>query len=46
MTIAELEKTASTLKLNIIKMIKIGQKGHLGGSWRNNLYNFAKLLFN
>jgi hypothetical protein len=46
MTIAELEKTASTLKLNIIKMIKIGQKGHLGGSWRNNLYNFAQLLFN
>ena len=32
MTIAELEKTARTLRLNIIKMIGVGQKGHLGGS--------------
>jgi transketolase N-terminal domain/subunit len=32
MTIAELEKTARTLRLDIIKMIGVGQKGHLGGS--------------
>ncbi len=32
MTIAELEKKARILRLNIIKMIGIGQKGHLGGS--------------
>jgi transketolase len=31
-TIAELEKMARTLRLNIIKMIGVGQKGHLGGS--------------
>jgi transketolase len=31
-TIAELEKIAHTLRLNIIKMIGVGQKGHLGGS--------------
>jgi transketolase N-terminal domain/subunit len=30
MTIAELEKTARTLRLNIIKMIRVGQKGHMG----------------
>jgi transketolase len=30
--IAELEKKAQTLRLNIIKMIGVGQKGHLGGS--------------
>ncbi len=32
MTIAELEKKARILRLNIIKMIGVGQKGHLGGS--------------
>ncbi len=32
MTIAELEKKARILRLHIIKMIGIGQKGHLGGS--------------
>jgi len=32
MTIAELEKTARKLRLDIIKMIGVGQKGHLGGS--------------
>jgi transketolase len=32
LTIPELEKTAHKLRLNIIKMIGIGQKGHLGGS--------------
>jgi transketolase len=31
-TIAELEKKALKLRLNIIQMIGIGQKGHLGGS--------------
>jgi transketolase len=32
MTIAELEKKACTLRLDIIKMVGVGQKGHLGGS--------------
>ena len=32
MTIPELEKTARTLRLDIIKMIGVGQRGHLGGS--------------
>ena len=32
-TIAELEKKSRALRLNIIKMIGIGQKGHLGGSF-------------
>jgi transketolase len=32
MTVAELEKMARTLRLNVIKMIGVGQKGHLGGS--------------
>ena len=32
MTVAELEKKARKLRLNIIKMIGVGQKGHLGGS--------------
>lgn len=32
MTIDELEKKARTLRLDIIKMVGIGQKGHLGGS--------------
>lgn len=32
MTVAELEKIAATLRLNIIKMVGVGQKGHLGGS--------------
>ncbi len=32
MTIAELEKMACTLRLNVIKMVGVGQKGHLGGS--------------
>jgi transketolase len=32
MTIAELEEKARILRLNIIKMIGVGQKGHLGGS--------------
>jgi transketolase len=31
-SIVELEKTAHKLRLNIIKMIGVGQKGHLGGS--------------
>lgn len=30
--IAELEKTARKIRLNIINMIGVGQKGHLGGS--------------
>jgi transketolase len=29
---AELQKTAQTLRLDIVKMIGVGQKGHLGGS--------------
>jgi transketolase len=33
MTIAELEKKSRALRLNIIKMIGVGQKGHLGGSF-------------
>jgi transketolase len=32
MTIAELEKMARMLRLDIIRMIGVGQKGHLGGS--------------
>ena len=32
MTIPELEKKARTLRLDIIKMVGVGQKGHLGGS--------------
>jgi transketolase len=32
MTIPELEKTARILRLDIIKMIGVGQRGHLGGS--------------
>ena len=32
MTIADLEKKARILRLNIIKMVGVGQKGHLGGS--------------
>ncbi|MCJ7449306.1 MAG: transketolase [Bacteroidales bacterium] len=32
MTVAELEKLARTLRLNVIKMVGVGQKGHLGGS--------------
>jgi transketolase len=32
MTIAELEKKACKIRLNIVKMIGVGQKGHLGGS--------------
>ena len=32
LTIPELEKKAHKLRLNIIKMIGVGQKGHLGGS--------------
>ncbi len=32
MTIAELGKKASTLRLNVIRMVGVGQKGHLGGS--------------
>jgi transketolase len=32
MTVTDLEKTARTLRLNIIKMIGVGQRGHLGGS--------------
>jgi transketolase len=32
LTIDELEKMASTLRLDVIRMIGIGQKGHLGGS--------------
>ena len=31
-TIADLEKKARILRLNIIKMVGVGQKGHLGGS--------------
>jgi transketolase len=33
MTIPELEKKARALRLNIVKMIGVGQKGHLGGSF-------------
>jgi transketolase len=33
MTIKELEQKAKTLRLNIVKMIGVGQKGHLGGSF-------------
>lgn len=33
MTITELERKARALRLNIIKMIGVGQKGHLGGSF-------------
>ena len=32
LTIDELEKMASTLRLNVIRMVGVGQKGHLGGS--------------
>ena len=32
MTVAELEKMASILRFNIIRMVGVGQKGHLGGS--------------
>ena len=32
MTIAELEKTARILRLDIVKMLGVGQRGHLGGS--------------
>ena len=32
MTVTELERLARTLRLDIIRMIGIGQKGHLGGS--------------
>jgi transketolase len=33
MTIPELEQKARALRLNIVKMIGVGQKGHLGGSF-------------
>jgi transketolase len=32
MTVEELEKMARTLRLNVIRMVGVGQKGHLGGS--------------
>ena len=32
LTIDELEKMASTLRLDVIRMVGVGQKGHLGGS--------------
>ena len=32
LTIAELEKMASKLRLDVIRMVGVGQKGHLGGS--------------
>lgn len=32
MTVTELKKIAATLRLNIVKMVGVGQKGHLGGS--------------
>lgn len=32
MTVTELEKKAATLRLDIVKMVGVGQKGHLGGS--------------
>ena len=32
MTVAELRKMAATLRLDIVKMVGVGQKGHLGGS--------------
>jgi transketolase len=32
LTIDELEKMARTLRLNVIRMVGVGQKGHLGGS--------------
>jgi transketolase len=31
-TISELEKKACKIRLNIVRMIGVGQKGHLGGS--------------
>jgi len=32
MTITDLEKKASQLRLNVVRMVGVGQKGHLGGS--------------
>jgi transketolase len=32
MNVAELEKMACKLRINVIKMVGVGQKGHLGGS--------------
>jgi transketolase len=32
LTISDLEKIASRLRLNVIRMVGVGQKGHLGGS--------------
>jgi transketolase len=32
MNVAELEDKARTLRLNVIRMVGVGQKGHLGGS--------------
>jgi transketolase len=32
MTVAELQKMACKLRINVIKMVGVGQKGHLGGS--------------
>lgn len=32
MSIAELERISRTLRLDVIKMVGVGQKGHLGGS--------------
>ncbi len=32
MNVAELEKIACTLRLDVIRMVGVGQKGHLGGS--------------
>lgn len=32
MTVSELKKIAATLRLDIVKMVGVGQKGHLGGS--------------
>lgn len=32
MSVAELEKMAAILRLNIVKMVGVSQKGHLGGS--------------
>jgi transketolase len=43
MTITELEKKARALRLNIIKMIGVGQKGHLGGSF--SLAEIATVLY-
>ena len=43
MTVTELEKKARKLRLHIVKMIGVGQKGHLGGSF--SLAELATVLY-